>query len=367
MFWILLIFFILVLVVSIFLYNLWKDENALELPKKEELSTNIRVSRINTTIFEKGINDVYVNNQDFLYIKEQLHKKIIWQDEFINLILINILAGGNILVEWVPWLAKTKTISVLAEILDLDFKRIQFTPDMLPWDIIWTQIYNQKDKEFEVKLWPIFTNILLADEINRTSPKVQSALLESMQERRVSIWWETFELPKPFFVLATQNPLEQEWTYPLPEAQIDRFLFKAIVRYPKPFEEKIILDTLENEDDIKVTEIMDAKKILEYQKIVKSIKISDDIKDYIVRIVEATRQKDARIMYGASPRAGIWLLFASKALAFLEGRDHVEHKDVQRLCLSVLRHRIILSYDAKVDDITEDDLLLDLLSKITLE
>ncbi len=371
MIWIFISISLVIVILIYILYSILKEQDIKEIKIAdkdiESIKKSIKHSKVDPQNFIIGVNDLKIQNQDFINLKNELHKKIIWMEEFLNLVLVNIVCGGNILVEWVPGLAKTKTIQVLSEILEMDFKRIQFTPDMLPSDIIWTEIFNAKTRDFEVKIWPVFTNILLADEINRTTPKVQSALLEAMQEKKVSIWWNTYDIPKPFFVLATQNPLEQEWTYPLPEAQVDRFLFKIIISYPTAKEEKLVLDTLEKENNIKLNKVLDIRKILEIQNNLNNVKISEDIKDYIVRLVESTRKPDSRIMYGASPRAAIGLMFAAKALAFLQDRDYVEHYDVQRLCLSVLRHRILLSYDAKVDGLNEDDVLLDILPNITLE
>ena len=371
--YILLLIAIIVLILIYFLYSIWKEEEQIEewiqeeSKNEEKANSSMKTSELDKHYFCVGLKNVSMKQTDFEWLKSQLQKKVIWMDEFINSIIVNLLVWWNILVEWVPGLAKTRTVETLSSALDMDFNRIQFTPDMLPSDIIWVEMYNSKKQDFEVKLGPVFSNIILADEINRTTPKVQSALLEAMQEKKVSIWWETYSLPNPFFVLATQNPLEQEGTYPLPEAQVDRFLFKVLVDYPAQNEEKQIVDMLENEKDISIEKSLDINKFLEIQKEVEKVYISEDIRDYIVRLVLATRKSDDRVLYGASPRATIWFFFGAKALAFLEDRTYVTYEDIQRLSLSLLRHRIILSYDAKIDWWTEDQVLLDILPKVSLE
>lgn len=366
--------FIIVIILIVFLYYIWKDDSNVVTEVKnqtkqteQQIISTIKKTNVDSVFFENWLNSIEINNNHLNLFKNEIRKKIVWMDDFINAILINLLVWWHLLVEWVPWLAKTKTIETLSKVLDMKLKRIQFTPDMLPSDIIWVEIFNTKTGNFEIKQWPVFTNILLADEINRTTPKVQSALLEAMQEKKISIWWETFILPKPFFVLATQNPIEQEWTYSLPEAQVDRFLFKVLVKYPEIKEEKQILDILEQEDSLSLEKVISLESFIEMQSSVKSVYVSDDIKDYIVRLIWKTREKNDLIVYGASPRASIWIMNASKALAFLAWRDYVNHEDVQRVSLNVLRHRVILSYDAKVDWLTEDEFLIDILSKVSLE
>lgn len=363
MIWIITFLGILIIISIVILYFIWKDELDEE-KVKFDVPINNKKLKIDDKLFKNWLKELDIKQEDFLKLKNEIRKKIIWLDEFINSILVSILANGHLLVEWVPWLAKTKTIETLSYILDVNFTRIQFTPDMLPSDIIWTEIYNQKLNDFETKLWPIFTNVLLADEINRTTPKVQSALLEAMQERKVTIWWKNYSLPKPFFVLATQNPLEQEWTYPLPEAQLDRFLFKVLVNYPNREEEIKILDTLEKEENIKLEKILNDEKIVDFQKQVKNVYASEKMKEYIVKLVEKTREKDERVLYGASPRWSIALLNASKAVAFLEWRDYITYEDIQRVALNSLRHRIIISYDAKIDWYNEDKILLEKLPEV---
>lgn len=269
------------------------------------------------------------------------------------------------LIEGVPWLAKTKTVHTFADILGMDFKRIQFTPDMLPADILGVEMYDNATKSFEAKLGPIMTNIILADEINRATPKVQSALLEAMQEQQVTIGWKSFKLPDPFFVLATQNPLEQEGTYPLPEAQIDRFLFKILVSYPNLHEEKKILDGMERDQNIQVKKIISHKEFYALKQWVQEVIMADQIKQYITKLIEATRICE-QLAYGSSPRWSIGLMNASKAVAFCEGRDYVTHDDVQKVALTVLRHRVILSYEAKMEGLHEDQVLLELFKTVKL-
>jgi MoxR-like ATPase len=291
-------------------------------------------------------------------------------DGFINAIIITLLAGGHALVEWVPWLAKTKTIRTVADLLGLDFGRIQFTPDMLPSDVTGVDVFNPATRTFETSVWPIVTNILLADEINRTSPKVQSALLEAMQERQVTIWWKTAMLPDPFFVLATQNPLEQEWTYPLPEAQIDRFLCKIVVDYPTLEQEKEMLDLVDQWKvkswKWKVKAIISWKELLAMQTEVAAVHVPSSVKDYIVRVVQATREAKDVILYGASPRWSLALLQAAQAVAYMQGHEKVSVHDVHKVFLLTLRHRIILHYDAKLQNKTEDIILSDIVQYLPL-
>jgi len=357
---------LIVVVVWVFLYFfLLEDENKLKniFKKSNNLKINHEENLIDTTLFQKWLSELTINNEELNAIKIELQKKIIWMEDFINLIIINLLCGWHVLVQWVPGLAKTKTIHTFAQILGLDFKRIQFTPDMLPADIVGVEVYNSKTKEFETKLGPIIANIILADEINRSTPKVQSALLEAMQEKQVTIGGKTFKIPEPFFVLATQNPLEHEWTYNLPEAQIDRFLFKILVDYPDMKDEKKILDAMEH-DDVKVNEVISHKQLEYLIKWIENIKISDNVKHYITRLIKKTREKNQNILYGASPRWSIGLMTAAKAVAFVEWREYVTHEDIQKITLAVLRHRIVLSYDAKIQGLDEDQVLLDLFSHV---
>ena len=313
--------------------------------------------------FQKGLSEVKIINSIFKNLKTHLHKYIIGQDEFINSLLIGLLSSNHILVEWVPGLAKTKTLDILTRLLELDFKRLQFTPDMLPSDIIGTQIFNLKTQEFQIQKWPVFTNILLADEINRTTPKVQSALLEAMQERKVNIGGEEFELPFPFFVLATQNPIEQEWTYSLPEAQIDRFMFKVLVDYPSFEQEVAILEKVS--DDIEsIKPIIWQREILQAQREIEAISISEQLKRYIVGLVRSTRVLGDYILLGASPRGEIAIYQASKTLAYLKWKKEVEVEDIRQVSLNSLRHRLILSPQAEVEGLKADDLLMQVLPKV---
>lgn len=304
-------------------------------------------------------------------IFSELQKRIVGQEKMLQGVIIGLLTNGHILIEGVPGLAKTLTIRTLSDVLDLAFKRIQFTPDLLPSDIIGTLIYNQKENEFKAKLGPIFANLILADEINRAPAKVQSALLEAMQERQVTIGDKTYKLPEPFLVMSTQNPIEQEGTYNLPEAQIDRFMLKIKINYPSKEEEKIILDRMIEDHEIKVGKIIEKSKLNYLKELINEIYISDRIKNYIVEIVNATRNSDQYnldiktfIDYGASPRASIFLARASKANALLSGRGYVTADDVKHVSFAVLCHRIILSYEAEAEGIKEEDIITNIFNAI---
>lgn len=304
-------------------------------------------------------------------LKTQIRQVIIGQDHMVNSILIGILTQGHVLIEGVPGLAKTKTILTLANALSLDFKRVQFTPDLLPADLIGTMIYNQKDGSFYPRKGPIFTNILLADEINRAPAKVQSALLEVMQERQVTIYDHSYQVIEPFFVLATQNPIEHEGTYSLPEAQVDRFMLKINIDYPEREEEFQILNRMEKTDNFSIDKVMDKDEILGLRDIVKEIYIEEKLKRYIVDIVIATRKPskygidiDHLIQYGASPRATIYITRACKANAFLNGRYFVTPEDIKDIGLDVLRHRIILSYEAEAEQRTSDSIIREIFNSI---
>lgn len=317
------------------------------------------------SLFHVGLGHVRFHQEELRAVYDEIHKKIIGMEHFINAIILNMLCDGHMLIEGVPGLAKTKTIHTFADIMGMEFKRIQFTPDMLPADIVGVEIYDNEKKHFEAKIGPIMANIILADEINRATPKVQSALLESMQERQVTIGGKTFKLPEPFFVLATQNPLEQEGTYHLPEAQIDRFLFKIIVSYPTVHDEKKILDEMEHDESIQVKKVLSHEEFLHIKKDISQVTISDQVKSYITRLVDATRNCE-QLSYGASPRGSIGLMTASKALAFCEGRDYVTHDDVQRVSLPVLRHRVVMTYEAKMEGLEVDEILTTLFEMISL-
>lgn len=332
---------------------------------KKDKKTEVWTHSTKGSLFEVGLGHVRFHQDELRAVYDEIHKKIIGMEHFINAIILNMLCDGHMLIEWVPGLAKTKTIHTFADIMGMDFKRIQFTPDMLPADIVGVEIYDNEKKHFEAKIWPIMANIILADEINRATPKVQSALLESMQERQVTIWGKTFKLPEPFFVLATQNPLEQEGTYPLPEAQIDRFLFKILVKYPSVHDEKKILDEMEHDESIQVKKVLSHEEFLHIKKDISQVTISDQVKSYITRLVDATRNCE-HLSYGASPRGSIGLMTASKALAFCEGRDYVMHDDVQRVSLPVLRHRVVVSYEAKMEGLEVDEILVKLFEEVKL-
>lgn len=305
-------------------------------------------------------------------IKQEVGKIIVGQSELIDRLIIGLLTNGHILLEGVPGLAKTLTIQTLSQALSINFQRIQFTPDLLPADLVGTLIYNQKDGDFIIKKGPIFSNIILADEINRAPAKVQSALLEAMQERQVTIGEETFILPKPFLVMATENPVEQEGTYPLPEAQVDRFMLKICVDYPSREEERIILERMAHAKPLNpIQSVITPEQILSARKVVDEIYIDDKIKNYIIDIIFATREPDQAgltineyIKYGASPRATISLTLAARAQAFIEGRGYVTPQDVKSVAPDVLRHRIILSYEAEAEEITSDKLIKEILAEI---
>jgi MoxR-like ATPase len=308
-------------------------------------------------------------------LKSEIHKIIIGQDYVIDRILIGLLGNGHILIEGVPGLAKTLIIKTISKCIQTKFQRIQFTPDLLPADIIGTLVYNPQTTQFVVKKGPIFANIILADEINRAPAKTQSALLEAMQEKQVTIGEQTYKLEEPFLVLATQNPIEQEGTYPLPEAQIDRFMLKIKISYPEKDEEKNILDLTPHileEKFNSIKPIVSPNDILKARKIVDEIYIDEKLKDYILNIVFSTRKPEDYnlsdikqfIMYGASPRASIYLVLASKCYAFLNHRGYVIPDDIKSIAYDVLRHRIILTYEAEAEEITSDDVIRQILNTI---
>ena len=305
-------------------------------------------------------------------LRSAISNVIVGQNDLIDKILISVISNGHILLEGVPGLAKTLTINTVANLINSQFKRIQFTPDMLPADLLGTLIYNQKTGEFNTKKGPIFSNIILADEINRAPSKVQSALLESMQERQVTIGDDTFKLSKPFLVLATQNPIEQEGTYPLPEAQVDRFMMKVLVDYPSIVEEKEILERASTISNNKIKPIIKSKTIIDAQELINDIYIDSKIADYILNIVFATRKPENfnlsrlsdLITFGASPRASINLVLASKAKAFINGRGYVIPEDVKYVAKDILRHRILLSYEAEAEEISTEDIVEQLLKEI---
>jgi MoxR-like ATPase len=303
----------------------------------------------------------------------EVKKIIVGQDHMLERLVVALLSRGHILVEGVPGLAKTMAIKTLAEAIGGEFKRIQFTPDLVPADLIGTRIYNQKTGEFNTSLGPVFTNLLLADEINRAPAKVQSALLEVMQERQVTIGRETFKVPNPFLVLATQNPIETEGVYALPEAQVDRFMLKVLVGYPNATEEFVIVERMTNLLQA-VQKVLTTDQLLELQKKVDQVFVDPALIEYAVRMVTATRQpKDVGlseltpyITYGASPRASINLILTARALAFVRGRNYVLPQDVLDMALDVIRHRLVLSYEALSDNVTGDDVLLKILDRIPI-
>jgi MoxR-like ATPase len=305
-------------------------------------------------------------------LRREIGKMIIGQEHLVERLLVGILSGGHLLLEGLPGLAKTRAVKTLARAIQTDFKRIQFTPDMLPADIIGTQIYNPQQTSFEVKKGPIFSSLILADEINRAPAKVQSALLEAMQEKKVTIGDQTFGLPELFLVLATQNPIEQEGTYPLPEAQVDRFLLKVVVDYPTISQERQILDEQEStEAPINVIPVARPEDILASRKTVHKIYMDDKIKDYIVSLVFATREPQNfnldfqdYIETGASPRATINLKLVAKCLAYLAGRGYVTPDDVKEAALDVMRHRIRVSYEAEAEGVTSEDIIRKLLDTV---
>ena len=314
----------------------------------------------------KQIGELVRQKSDFVRaLFSEMDKVIIGQRYMLERMLIGLLANGHILLEGVPGLAKTMAVTILSRAINADFKRIQFTPDLLPADLIGTQIYRQSDGDFHTRKGPIFANIILADEINRAPAKVQSALLEAMQERQVTIGDETFAIPKPFMVLATQNPIEQEGTYPLPEAQLDRFMLKLKVDYPGKNEERQILERMAGTDiQFDIQPVISPEDIHQVRNVIDEIYIDEKIKDYIVDIVCATRQPDKYgiemanfINYGASPRATIYLAVAAKAHAFLQQRGYVTPQDVKSIGLDVLRHRVIVSYEAEAEDKTSEDII----------
>jgi len=295
---------------------------------------------------------------------EEMGKVIVGQKYMVERLLIGMLSNGHVLLEGVPGLAKTLTVKTLSDTLNANFQRIQFTPDLLPADLLGTMIYNPKSGEFHPHKGPIFTNIVLADEINRAPPKVQSALLEAMQERQVTIGTETYKLQDPFLVLATQNPIEQEGTYPLPEAQVDRFMLKLTVGYPDRSEERQIMDRMVEGGEIKIKALLSPEDIIKARNIVSRVYMDDKIKDYIVDIIVATRDPERYglkikelVEYGASPRATIYLALASKAYAFIKRRGYVTPGDVKAVGMDVLRHRIILTYEAEAEEFASDDII----------
>ena len=321
----------------------------------------------------KELNDRIQKESSFVDILTmEMGKVIVGQKSLVENLLIGLLANGHILLEGVPGLAKTLAINTLASAVDAKFSRIQFTPDLLPADVIGTLIYSQKSEQFQIRKGPIFANFVLADEINRSPAKVQSALLEAMQERQVTIGDETFKLPEPFLVMATQNPIEQEGTYPLPEAQVDRFMLKVVVSYPKKEEEKLIVRMNNTGEFPKANPILKPEDIIRARQVVRDVYMDEKIERYIVDIVYATRtpqdynlaKLSNLISYGASPRASISLSMASKAYAFIKRRGYVIPEDVRAVCNEVLRHRIGLTYEAEAENVTTENIIAEIINAV---
>ncbi len=314
----------------------------------------------------RALNEIVAQHSAFVDdLLAEIGKVIVGQRHMVDRILIGLLAGGHVLLEGVPGLAKTLTVKTLCDAIDARFARIQFTPDLLPGDVIGTTLYNQKTGEFSSKLGPVFANLVLADEINRAPAKVQSALLEAMQERQVTLGDKTYPLPEPFIVMATQNPIEQEGTYPLPEAQVDRFMLMVKVGYPTREEERLVMERMTGAPVSKVSPRTDPAQLLDARKVVRDVYVDDRVKDYIVDVVFSTRDPAARGMkdlaplleYGASPRASIALNLAARAHAFLRHRGYVTPEDVKAIGPDVLRHRVVLSYEAQAEDISAEDVV----------
>ena len=321
----------------------------------------------------KELNDRIQRESSFVDILTmEMNKVIVGQKHLVENLLIGLLANGHILLEGVPGLTKTLAINTLSQAVDAKFSRIQFTPDLLPADVLGTLIYSQKTEQFQIKKGPIFANFVLADEINRSPAKVQSALLEAMQERQVTIGDETFPLPQPFLVMATQNPIEQEGTYPLPEAQLDRFMLKVVVSYPKKEEERQIIRMNNSGEFPKATAVLKPEDIVRAREVVKDVYMDEKIERYIVDIVYATRTPNEYglgrianfISYGASPRASISLAAAAKAYAFIKRRGYVIPEDVRAVCYEVLRHRIGLTYEAEAENMTTDQIISEIINAV---
>ena len=327
------------------------------------------------TVNIRELNDIIASKSSFVNtITQGMNQTIVGQKHLIDSLLIALLANGHVLLEGVPGLAKTLAIKTLSQLIDAKYSRIQFTPDLLPADVIGTMVYSIQKEKFEVKRGPVFANFVLADEINRAPAKVQSALLEAMQERQVTIGDSTFQLDEPFLVMATQNPIEQEGTYPLPEAQVDRFLMKVVIGYPNRQEEKDIIRMNIGASQPQITPLVSPADIVDVRDVVKKIYIDEKIERYIVDIVFATRFPDeyglndlkSIISFGSSPRASISMALAARAYAFLRGRGYVIPEDVRAVCHDVMRHRMGLSYEAEANNITADEIISNILDKIAV-
>ncbi len=334
------------------------------IPKTKDMTEQVDIKEINEKIQRES---AFVD-----LLSMEMKKNIVGQKDMVERLLIGLLANGHILLEGVPGLAKTLAIKTLATAVDAKFSRIQFTPDLLPADLIGTQIYSQKDENFTTRKGPVFANFILADEINRAPAKVQSALLEAMQEKQVTIGEETYKLEDPFLVLATQNPIEQEGTYPLPEAQVDRFMMKVVIGYPKKDEEKLIIRQNITNEKTQINKIINVQDIVRARELTREIYVDEKIENYITDIVFATRYPEQyklakfsnMISFGASPRAGINLALASKAYAFIKRRGYVIPEDVRAVCFDVMRHRIGLSYEAEAENVRSEDILGEILNTV---
>ena len=321
----------------------------------------------------RQINEMVEREARFVQVlNAEIRKAIIGQDQLVERTLVALLADGHILLEGVPGLAKTLLVKTIGQAVQAGFSRIQFTPDLLPADLIGTRIYNPRTGDFSVQKGPVFSNLILADEVNRAPAKVQSALLEAMQEKQVTIGDETFPLDAPFLVLATQNPIEQEGTYPLPEAQVDRFMLKVVVDYPERSEEREIIDRMTSGAPPDVQPVVDSEYVLSAREIVRQVYVDEKIKDYVLDLVVATRSPSAAglddltnlISYGASPRAGIFLISAARAYAFIKGRGYVVPDDVKQLAPDVLRHRVITTFEAEAQDVNSDQIVQRILENV---
>ncbi len=358
---------ILVVIVTIFYVLYQKDlrekqkVNTLMNATMDVLSKEVRYT------WQHALANLSIKQEWFHRLQIHLKEEIVGMDAYLHGLFITLLVSGHALVEGVPGLAKTKTITLLSRYLDLSFQRIQFTPDMLPSDIIWAEIFDPKSQQFTVLKWPIFAHCILADEINRTTPKVQSALLEAMQEWQVTISGKTFPLPKPFFVLATQNPLEHEGTYPLPEAQVDRFLLHIVVDYPSYEQEQdIVKKQQKTHEHTHTSAVFSLTELTEFQQAVQKVHITDALLAYAVRLVQATRTQQSPFSIGASPRASLALVQSAKAVAWLRGSTEVSLEDLQMMAVPVLRHRVALAYDRKRQWISLDDQLVELLVHVPI-
>ena len=323
----------------------------------------------------RQINELVEREARFVHVLlSEIRKAIIGQDRLVERTLVGLLADGHILLEGVPGLAKTLLVKTIGQAIQAEFSRIQFTPDLLPSDLIGTRIYNPRSGEFSVQKGPVFSNLVLADEVNRAPPKVQSALLEAMQEQQVTIGDETFPLEAPFLVLATQNPIEQEGTYPLPEAQVDRFMMKLVVEYPKYSEEREMIARVTAGSMQEVQPVVDSEYILSARDVVRKVHVDEKIQDYVLNLVVATRDPSLvglddmgnLISYGASPRAGLFLIAASRAYAFIKGRGYVTPDDVKQVALDVLRHRIITTFEARAQEVTPEQIIQRILDNLEI-